>query len=164
VFLTGVPDLNMPEGGAPSEMQRLNMSIPVTENPERLGVLAGDTQGFPNGRRLTDDVVDIELQVVMGELVGAPNDLSDAVDTNDKEFSDSFPYLALPHSGSAVRSSSDPDANPSGGVDTGLADTGRPAGSDGPSLPVIPVAVLVAGASLAGVGIARSKRAAAAKV
>ncbi len=153
----------MPEGGTPSEMLRLNMSTPVTADPERLGVLAGDNQGFPNGRRLVDDVVDIELQVVMGELVGSPNDLTDAVDMNDKPFLDTFPYLALPHSGSQVRTSTDAGASPAGGVDTGIADTRRPAGSDGPSVPVIPMAVLAAGATLAGVGIARSKRAASAK-
>ena len=101
VFLTGVEGLNKPEGKiTPSEQLRLNMSTPVTANPDRLGVIGGDNQGFPNGRRLADDVIDIALQVVEGELVGNPNDLGDGVDTNDVEFSDTFPYLALPVSGS----------------------------------------------------------------
>ena len=43
------------------------------------------------------------LQVVAGELVGKPNDLGDGVDANDVAFMKSFPYVALPHSGSTVR-------------------------------------------------------------
>ncbi len=101
VFLTGVKGLNMPKGKiTPSEQLRLNMSIPVTAEPNRLGVIAGDNQGFPNGRRLGDDVIDIALQVVEGELVGSPNDLGDGVDANNVAFGDTFPYLALPASGS----------------------------------------------------------------
>jgi len=101
VFLTGVEGLNMPKGKmTPSEQLRLNMSTPVTAQPNRLGVIGGDVQGFPNGRRLGDDVIDIALQVVEGELVGNANDLSDGVDGNDAAFGDTFPYLALPVSGS----------------------------------------------------------------
>ncbi len=109
VFLTGIEGLNKPAGRiTPSEQLRLNMGTPVTENPDRLGVIGGDNQGFPNGRRLADDVIDIALQVVEGELVGNPNDLGDDVDVNDAEFSDTFPYLALPVSGS------EEDPHPSG--------------------------------------------------
>jgi hypothetical protein len=100
VFLTGVKGLNMPKGVTPSEQLRLNMTTPVTAAPNRLGVIGGDNQGFPNGRRLADDVVDIALQVVEGELVGSPNELGDGVDVNDHQFSNTFPYLALPVSGS----------------------------------------------------------------
>jgi hypothetical protein len=110
VFLTGVKGLNMPKGKiTPSEQLRLNMSTPVTATPNRLGVIGGDTQGFPNGRRLGDDVIDIALQVVEGELVGSANDLGDGVNTNDVAFSNTFPYLALPASGS------DADPHPSAG-------------------------------------------------
>jgi hypothetical protein len=105
VFLTGVKGLNMPEGVRPSEMLRLNMAIPPCETGScktysRLGVIGGDLAGYPNGRRLADDAVDISLQVVEGELLGMTNDLGDAVDTNDKVFRDKFPYVALPHRGS----------------------------------------------------------------
>ena len=111
VFLTGVKGLNMPKGKiTPSEQLRLNMSTPVTATPNRLGVIGGDTQGFPNGRRLGDDVIDIALQVVEGELVGSANDLGDGVDNNDVAFSGTFPYLALPASGS------DADPHPSAGA------------------------------------------------
>jgi hypothetical protein len=107
-FLTGVPGLNQPKRVQPSEQLRLNTSIPPTDDPNRLGVIGGDNAGFPNGRRLTDDVIDIELQVVEGELVGSPNDLGDAVNQNDKAFGDTFPYLALPTSGS------EPNPHPEG--------------------------------------------------
>ncbi|CAM5243762.1 hypothetical protein STENM223S_09799 [Streptomyces tendae] len=100
VFLKGVEGLNQPPYVRPSEMLRLNTSIEPAAKPKRLGVLDGDTAGFPNGRRLTDDVVDAALQVVEGELVGAKNDLGDAVDANDKKFGASFPYLANPTEGS----------------------------------------------------------------
>jgi Domain of unknown function (DUF4331) len=101
VFLTGVDGLNRPENVQRSEMLRLNMSIPPCEEScSRLGVIGGDVAGFPNGRRLTDDVIDISLQVVEGELIGNPNDLGDAVDSNDVEFRSIFPYLGLAHSGS----------------------------------------------------------------
>jgi hypothetical protein len=102
VFLTGVPGLNRPDGVVPGEMLRLNMSIePCPSGCSRLGVLDGDLAGFPNGRRLFDDVIDIALQVVEGELVGSPNDLGDLVNENDVPFIGTFPYVALPHPGSA---------------------------------------------------------------
>ncbi len=104
VFLTGVDGLNKPANVVPAEMIRLNTTTAVTASPNRLGVVGGDTQGFPNGRRLTDDVVDIELQVVAGVLVPAfnktPNNaLGDGVNANDKTFKANFPYLASPTSG-----------------------------------------------------------------
>ncbi|MET8777781.1 DUF4331 domain-containing protein [Nocardia sp. NPDC004654] len=87
----------------PSEMLRLNMSVPVTAQPNRLGVIGGDLQGFPNGRRLSDDVVDIALQAMVGAAhTGKPVEAlaaGDAVDVNDASFSSSFPYVALPSSG-----------------------------------------------------------------
>ncbi|HEY8982711.1 MAG TPA: DUF4331 domain-containing protein [Streptomyces sp.] len=100
VFLKGVKGLNQPPYVTPSEQLRLNTSIKPTASPKRLGVLDGDNAGFPNGRRLTDDVIDAALQVVEGELVGSKNDLGDAVDKNDKNFEKSFPYVALPTEGS----------------------------------------------------------------
>ena len=100
VFLTGVPGLNQPPGVKPSEMLRLNTDVLPTANPNRLGVLGGDTQGFPNGRRLTDDVLDITVQAAAGALVGGKFAFSDGVDRNDVPFRTSFPYVAFPHSGS----------------------------------------------------------------
>ncbi|MBT2389430.1 DUF4331 domain-containing protein [Streptomyces sp. ISL-1] len=100
VFLTGVDKLNKPPHVRPAEALRLNTSIQPSAEPKRLGVLDGDNAGFPNGRRLTDDVLDIALQVVEGELLGQKNDLGDAVNENDQKFGKSFPYVALPTSGS----------------------------------------------------------------
>lgn len=141
IFLTGITtkldgpieaDLNSqlnnqdvnPDQFQPSEMLRLNLSVPVSDEPKRLGVLAGDLQGFPNGRRLTDDVVDISLQAVAGaaqtgQLVDALA-AGDSVDANDNQFGDAFPYVALPNegavnagneSGTAPSSALSPDAN-----------------------------------------------------
>lgn len=100
VFLKGVKGLNQPPHVRPAEELRLNTSIKPATHPKRLGVLDGDNAGFPNGRRLTDDVIDASLQVVEGELVGSKNDLGDAVDKNDKKFEKYFPYVAKPTSGS----------------------------------------------------------------
>jgi hypothetical protein len=85
----------------PAEMLRLNMSVPVTRNPNRLGVLAGDFQGFPNGRRLGDDVVDIEVQALegaaqTGKIVKALA-AGDGVNGNERPFTRSFPYIAGPN-------------------------------------------------------------------
>ena len=99
VFATGVAGLNQPAGVSPGEMLRLNMLIPPATLANRFGVIAGDLAGFPNGRRLADDVVDIELRVVAGVLVNgfniAPNNqLGDGIDGNDKPFLPYFPYVA----------------------------------------------------------------------
>ncbi|NOS67732.1 MAG: DUF4331 domain-containing protein [Candidatus Peribacteraceae bacterium] len=100
VFLTGVPSLNQPKGVRAAEMLRLNTSIKPSAEPNRLGVFGGDNAGFPNGRRLADDVTDIAIQAVAGKLVeGYTVDaaLGDGVNANDATFSDTFPYLATPH-------------------------------------------------------------------
>lgn len=72
-FLTGVPGLNQPAHVTPAEELRLNTSIAAKPAAEQndLGVLGGDTSGFPNGRRPYDDVVDITLRVAEGALCGA---------------------------------------------------------------------------------------------
>jgi hypothetical protein len=104
VFLTGVEGLNRRPDVVPAEMIRLNTAIPPSAAPDRLGVLAGQLDGFPNGRRLVDDVVDIELRAVAGVLVGAgePNSLlGDGVDANELPFQAAFPYVAAAHSGFA---------------------------------------------------------------
>lgn len=70
-----------------SEMLRLNLTIPPAAEPNRLGVLAKDLQGFPNGRRLTDDVVDIEIQALEGAVrtgeLGEALAAGDGVNAND---------------------------------------------------------------------------------
>ncbi|HEV2864547.1 MAG TPA: DUF4331 domain-containing protein [Pyrinomonadaceae bacterium] len=127
VFLTGVPGATRPPvqndpadpsagpGAVPSELMRLNVAVPATApgSVNRLGVIGGDLGGYPNGRRVGDDVVDITFRVAAGVLLPgnacaggtancnqAPNNqLGDGVTQNDKPFRTSFPYLATPWSG-----------------------------------------------------------------
>ena len=101
-LLQGIPDLNQHRGieGPPAvDTIKLNLGVPPADTEDRFGVIGGDNAGFPNGRRLGDDVVDIELQVVAGILKNNPVPLGDGVDQNDVPFLTSFPYLANPHSG-----------------------------------------------------------------
>jgi hypothetical protein len=98
VFLTGVPKLNY-TGKRLADMLRLNTSIAPAKAENRMGVLGGDTAGFPNGRRLGDDVIDIGEQAVAGFLKGKKVPLGDGVNANDLPFLDAFPYQATPHSG-----------------------------------------------------------------
>jgi hypothetical protein len=122
VFLTGVPGLNRPTNVKAAEMLRLNTKIdpvaPAKQNP--LGVIGGDVAGFPNGRRVGDDVVDIALRAAEGILL-SPNPAAfpavtdgafvnatiaytpDGTITTDpafRLFRDTFPYLQTPLSGS----------------------------------------------------------------
>ena len=114
-FLTGVDGLNKHPNVVASEMLRLNTSIAPTRKgrQSRLGVLGGDTAGFPNGRRPADDVVDIELRVAMGVLctlnLGGckPADAlagglryTDGAFISEVFFSEDFPYLRAPLRGS----------------------------------------------------------------
>ena len=99
-LLTGIPGLTQIRRDAPpTDTLKVNLGVAPNPSPNRFGVLAGDTQGFPNGRRLTDDVVDIALRVVGGFLKGNKLPLGDGVDQNDRGFRDTFPYLAAPNSG-----------------------------------------------------------------
>ena len=123
-FLTGLPTVNRPAnvtglgvGGPLTEMLRLNTSIPAVAAgaQKSLGVAAGDAAGFPNGRRLGDDVVDVSLRVAMGALcvltgdtdtlkVGCkPSDAPaggvpfvDGVRASATDFQQVFPYLNTP--------------------------------------------------------------------
>jgi hypothetical protein len=105
-LLQGIPGLNR-QSGKPVDTLKVNLGTPPAAAPNPLGVLGGDVAGFPNGRRLTDDVVDIELRVVAGILLPPPDQvtapLGDGVGQNDKPFSDKFPYLAPPTSGLDAR-------------------------------------------------------------
>jgi hypothetical protein len=114
VFLTGITGVNKPATVTPSEMLRLNTSLPVVAQgaQKRLGVIDGDNAGFPNGRRPGDDVVDIALRVVMGKLCTlslgcAPADapagglhFTDGAYLDDSFFTNAFPYLKAPLAGS----------------------------------------------------------------
>jgi hypothetical protein len=119
-FATGIQGLNFLSDGQPHEMMRLNTSIAAKAAAQQnnLGVLAGDTAGFPNGRRPGDDVTDIELRVAMGVLCHAfpgvycnPADApsgtlpyTDQVLQDASQFDSVFPYLrpAIPGSPNSV--------------------------------------------------------------
>lgn len=92
--------------GPVADLLRLNTGVPPTPaaSRKRLGVLAGDNAGFPNGRRVSDDVTDIAARVVAGVLVTGfdvfPNNrIGDGVNTNDVPYQETFPYVAFAQSG-----------------------------------------------------------------
>lgn len=108
IFLTGIPGVNQPANVVPSEQLRLNTSVTPTAFADQspLGLLAGQADGYPNGRRLGDDVVDISLQAVAGATPVGPcagqrpnSQLGDGVSGNDMPFLTSFPYMPTPHQG-----------------------------------------------------------------
>lgn len=93
--------------GPLADLLRLNTGVAPTAAGarRRLAVLAGDLGGFPNGRRVSDDVTDISARAVVGVLAGPPfngfpnNRIGDAVNTNDRPFQEVFPYVAFANSG-----------------------------------------------------------------
>jgi Domain of unknown function (DUF4331) len=101
-LLTGVPGLTqIGKNPAAADTLKLNLGVAPAAKENRFGVLAGDLAGFPNGRRLADDVVDIELRVIAGALLKPAKNvpLGDGVDRNDKPFRSQFPYVALANDG-----------------------------------------------------------------
>ena len=104
-LLTGVPGLTQISPNAvPADTLKLNLGVAPAATENRFGVLGNDVAGFPNGRRLADDVTDIELRVIAGALLtddqgGKQIPLGDGVDQNDKPFGTSFPYVAPPTDG-----------------------------------------------------------------
>jgi hypothetical protein len=103
VLLTGLkePNLNF-TGDTQADEIRLNLGIAPTApvgHGNRLGVLGGDLAGYPNGRRLEDDVIDISERAVGGVLIGHSLPLGDGVDANDVPYLTTFPYQADPFSG-----------------------------------------------------------------
>jgi hypothetical protein len=103
VLLTGLkePNLNY-TGPTDADELRLNLAIAPTAavgQGNRLGVLGGDLAGWPNGRRLEDDVIDIAERAVGGVLIGHSLPLGDGVDANDVPYMTTFPYQADPFSG-----------------------------------------------------------------
>ncbi|HEY3139808.1 MAG TPA: DUF4331 domain-containing protein [Acidimicrobiales bacterium] len=115
ILLTGIPSGIIPgfqnfTGTTQADMLRLNVAIPPSSSPSRLGLIGGDLAGFPNGRRLTDDAVTIELRAVAGAtypLVAPTYTPDDAVSViEDGTFNNPgrnllnrFPYIGLPYAG-----------------------------------------------------------------
>jgi hypothetical protein len=99
--------------GPIADLLRLNTGVPPTPigSANRLGLLAGDPAGFPNGRRVFDDVTDIALRLVVGGVLAGPpfsassinTHLGDGVNVNDAPYRATFPYLASAPSGRSRR-------------------------------------------------------------
>ncbi|HEX3540782.1 MAG TPA: DUF4331 domain-containing protein [Acidimicrobiales bacterium] len=114
ILLTGIPagvvspTYTTFTGSVKADMLRLNTSIPpTTSSPNVLGVLGGDLAGFPNGRRVFDDVFTIELRAIAGATIplvdpsfspdGAASVVTDGLTFNN--YLPNFPYLGVPYSG-----------------------------------------------------------------
>jgi hypothetical protein len=101
--LGGAPTGDVPPGPV-ADIIRLNTGTPKAQR-KRMGLLAGDRAGFPNGRRLGDDVTDIAARAVVGVLAGPPYNglpnsrIGDGVNANDTPYLESFAYVYYAHSG-----------------------------------------------------------------
>jgi hypothetical protein len=117
ILLTGIPSgiisgFSNFTGGTFADMLRLNMGITPSTNPNVLGLLGGDLAGFPNGRRVADDVVTIEIRAVAGvtypliDPTFKPDVAAGAVTDglSAPAFLSSFPYLNVPFDGFHVLS------------------------------------------------------------
>jgi hypothetical protein len=104
-LITYAPPIAAPgtPAGPIADMLRLNTGVPPTpeDSRKRLGLLAGDGAGFPNGRRVSDDVADIFFRVAAGILAAPAFNyrIGDGVNTNDVPFQETFPYVAFSQSG-----------------------------------------------------------------
>ena len=116
ILLTGIPAGIVPgfqnsTGPLQADMLRLNTAISPTANPNILGVIGGDLAGFPNGRRVFDDVVTIELRAIAGLTVPlvdktftpdkAAGQVTDGLDPSSVSapYLSQFPHLGVPNSG-----------------------------------------------------------------
>jgi len=125
ILLTGLPAGVVPgfqnfTGTTQADMLRLNMAVPPASSPQNTGILGGDLAGFPNGRRVFDDVVTIEVRALAGAVLDlvdpsfTPDAAAGAVDQGltsspadtaamgTENYLPSFPYLGVPASGFAV--------------------------------------------------------------
>jgi hypothetical protein len=114
ILMTGIPEGVVPgfqnyTGPVQSDLLRLNVAIPPAASPNNLGLVAGDAAGFPNGRRIDDDVVTIELRAVAGLTIplvdpsftpdGAASAVQDGTTNTNAALTGTFPYLGLPGGG-----------------------------------------------------------------
>jgi hypothetical protein len=118
ILLTGIPagiikGFTNFTGTVPADMLRLNTSVPPTPSAKQsiYGLLGGDAAGFPNGRRVTDDVVAIELRALAGVTYplidktfkpdAAAGQLTDGLTPGSVHapYLGQFPYLGVPYSG-----------------------------------------------------------------
>jgi hypothetical protein len=116
ILLTGIPSGIVPgfqnyTGPVLADMLRLNTAIPPSAKPNQLGLIGGDPAGFPNGRRVFDDVVTVELRAIAGVTVpladpsftpdAAAGVVTDGLTASSvpSGYLTQFPYLGVPYSG-----------------------------------------------------------------
>ncbi|MDQ3391959.1 MAG: DUF4331 domain-containing protein [Actinomycetota bacterium] len=115
IFLTGIPEGIVPgfqntTGSTQADLMRLNMAIPPSEDPNVNGLVAGDAAGFPNGRRVFDDIATVELRALAGLTIPlvdpsyVPDEAAGLITDGTQELDDVsylsvFPYLDHPVSG-----------------------------------------------------------------
>lgn len=116
ILLTGIPSGIIPgfqnyTGATQADMLRLNMAIPPASSTNDLGLLGSDLAGFPNGRRVKDDVVTVELRAVAGATYAlvdksftpdaAASQVTDGLTSSSVKapYLTSFPYLGVPYDG-----------------------------------------------------------------
>jgi Domain of unknown function (DUF4331) len=117
ILLTGIPSgiitgFQNFTGKTQADMLRLNMAIPPSSKPNILGILGGDLAGFPNGRRVFDDIVAVELRAVAGVTIplvdpsfkpdaaaSVINDFSPPAIPSGVRYEQQFPYLGVPFGG-----------------------------------------------------------------
>jgi hypothetical protein len=114
ILLTGIPPglitgFQNFTGTTQADMLRLNMAIPPSTSPQNTGLLGNDVAGFPNGRRVFDDVVSVELRAIAGATIPLvdtsfkPDDaaslLTDGLDQTSTRYLSQFPYLGTPQGG-----------------------------------------------------------------
>jgi hypothetical protein len=116
ILLTGIPSGIVPgfqnnTGPVLADMLRLNTAIPPASKPNPLGVIGGDLAGYPNGRRVFDDVVTIELRAIAGATYplvaknytpdAAVGEITDGLTAASvpSGYLNQFPYLGVPYSG-----------------------------------------------------------------
>jgi len=120
ILMTGIPTGVIPgfqnfTGPHPSDLLRLNAAVPASSSPNALGILGGDLAGFPNGRRVFDDTVAVELRAIAGATIplvdssftpdGAASLLTDGTSAGAGRYINQFPYLGVPLDGYDVPSS-----------------------------------------------------------
>jgi hypothetical protein len=115
ILLTGLPSgivggFQNYTGSTQADMLRLNVAVPpTTKSPNPLGVVGGDLAGWPNGRRVFDDVVTVELRAIAGityPLVdktykpdAAASKIEQGIGPGPNRYQSTFPYLGTPYSG-----------------------------------------------------------------
>jgi hypothetical protein len=114
ILLTGLPTGVVPGfqnymGSTYADELRLNVAIAPSSSPNPLGVIGGDLAGFPNGRRVFDDVTSVALRAIAGATYplvdksytpdGAAALLTDGLTSANTSYLSQFPYLGTPVSG-----------------------------------------------------------------